>query len=148
MTILEKIIENMKAAMKSGDHARVNVLRFVLAGLRSAEKEKFAKEPGVALTDAEAISVLQKEVKRRKESIELFRKGNRPDLADKEDADLVIIAEYVPKELSTEEIEKIVDALRESGLSDFNALMRETMKEVKGRADGRAVGDVIKKKLG
>jgi len=138
----------MKAAMKSGDRTRVDALRFVLAGLQGAEKDKYAKTPGVALTDEEAVAVLQKDVKRRKEAIELFKKGNRADLVNKEEADLAIIAEYVPKELSTEEIEKTVDALHAKGFSDFNTLMREAMKELKGRADGKIVGEIVKKKIG
>jgi len=138
----------MKAAMKSGDHARVDVLRFVMAGIRSAEKDKYAKTPDVPMTDEEAVAVLQKEVKRRKEAIELFKKGNREDLVNKEDADLAVIATYVPKELSPEEIEKVVDDLKAKGFSDFNVLMRESMKELKGRADGKVVGEIVKKKLG
>ena len=61
--------------------------------------------------------------------------------------DLAVIAEYVPKELSVEEVEKVVDGLKSKGFSDFNALMREAMKELKGRADGKLVGDIVKKKL-
>jgi hypothetical protein len=148
MTLLQKITEDMKAAMKSGDHARVDVLRFVMAGIRSAEKDKYAKTPDVPMTDEEAVAVLQKEVKRRKEAIELFKKGNREDLVNKEDADLAVIATYVPKELSPEEIEKVVDDLKAKGFSDFNVLMRESMKELKGRADGKMVGEIVKKKLG
>ncbi len=148
MTLLEKITNDLKIAMKSGDHARVEVLRFILAGLRSVEKDNYAKAPGVALSDGEAVAVLQKEVKRRKEAIELFKKGNRTDLVNKEEADLVIIGAYVPKEFSVEEIEKVVDDLKNKGFSDFNLLMREAMKELKGRADGKVVGDVVKKKLG
>jgi uncharacterized protein YqeY len=134
--------------MKSGDRARVDVLRFMLAGLQGAEKDKYAKQPGVPLSDEEAVVVLQKEVKRRREAIELFKKGNRADLVDKEEGDLTVIAEYVPKELSAEEIEKIVDDLKAKGSSDFNSLMREAMKELKGRADGKIVGEIVKKKLG
>jgi hypothetical protein len=148
MTLLQKITEDMKAAMKSGDHARVDVLRFMMAGIRSAEKDKYAKTPDVPMTDEEAVAVLQKEVKRRKEAIELFKKGNREDLVNKEDADLAVIATYVPKELSPEEIEKVVDDLKAKGFSDFNVLMRESMKELKGRADGKVVGEIVKKKLG
>ena len=148
MPILEKLSGDVKAAMKSGQKERLEVLRFVLAGLQSAGKEKSAKTPGVALTDEEVISILQKEAKRRKEAIELFKQGKRDDLVKKEEADLVIIFEYLPKELSSAELEKIVDDLRAKGFNDFNMLMRESMKVVKGRADGKAVGDVIKKKLG
>ena len=146
--LIQKITEDLKVAMKSGDQARVDALRFILAGLRSAEKDKFAKDPTAPLSDEEAVAVLQKEVKRRRESIDLFKKGNRSDLAEKEEADLRILSEYVPKELSSEEVEKVVDALVAKGFSDFNVLMREAMKELKGRADGRMVGDIVKKKLG
>ena len=148
MTLLKKITEDMKTAMKSGDRARVDALRFILAGLQGAEKDKYAKQPGVALTDEEAVAVLQKEAKKRKESIELFKKGNRPDLVSKEESDLTVIAEYVPKELSADEVEKVVDGLIVKGFSDFSSLMREAMKELKGRADGKVVGEVVKKKLG
>jgi uncharacterized protein len=148
MSILERITSDIKTAMKGGDRARVDALRFILAGLQGAEKEKYAKAPGVALTDDEAVAVLQKEAKRRKEAIELFKKGNRADLVNKEEADLAIIAEYVPKELSSEEIAQVVDALVAKGFADFNSLMKEAMKELRGRADGKTVGDIVKRKLG
>ena len=146
--MIQRITDDLKVAMKSGDHARVEALRFMLAGLKSAEKDKFAKDPSATLTDEEAVAVLQKEVKRRRESIELFKKGNRADLVEKEEADLRVIAEYVPKELSQEEVEKVVGELYAKGFSDFNALMRESMKELKGRADGKLVGEIVKKKIG
>lgn len=148
MSLLERITNDLKAAMKSGDRVRVDVLRFVLAGIQGVQKDKYAAQPGVALSDEEAIAVLQKEVKRRREAIELFKKGNRADLVDKEEADLAIIAAYMPKELSPEEIEKIVNDLHTKGFSDFNSLMREAMKELKGRADGKIVGEIVKRKLG
>ncbi len=148
MSLIQKLTDDMKAAMKSGDHARLETVRFALSGLKSAEKEKQAKDPSAALTDEEAVSVLQKEAKRRKESIELFKQGGRADLASKEEADLAILAEYVPKELSREEIASIVGKAQAAGANDFSSLMRETIKEVKGRADGKLVGEVIKEKLG
>jgi len=134
--------------MKGGQKDRVGVLRFMLAGVQNAQKEKGVKQPGEALTDEEAVAVLQKEAKRRKEAIELFRQGKRDDLVKKEEAELAMIYEYLPKELSAAEIEKMVDELKTQGFNDFNALMRETMKLVKGRTDGKTVGDIIKKKLG
>jgi len=148
MALYEQINADLKTAMKGGDKPRVETLRFVLAGLNSFQKDKNAKQPGVAITDEETVSVLQKEIKRRKESIELFKQGKRDDLVSKEEGDLAFIAVYVPKELSREEIEAIVDGVIAAGASDFNAAMRETMKAVKGRADGKAVGEVIKAKLG
>jgi len=148
MPLFEKITADIKTAMKSGDKARLEVLRFVSAGLQSAQKEKALKTPGAVLTDEEVISNLQKEAKRRKEAIELFKQGKRDDLVTKEEADLMVIFEYLPKELSRAEIEKMVDDLRAGGVTDFNMLMKETMKLVKGRADGKTVGEVIKSKVG
>ncbi len=151
MSLVQQLTDDMKAAMKSGDHARLETVRFALAGVKAAEKEKQAKDPSAALTDEEAVAVLQKEAKRRKESIELFTKGGRADLAEKEEAGLAVIQAYLPKELSREEIAALVDAARTANpavAGDFSGLMKEVMREVKGRADGRLVGEVIKERLG
>ena len=148
MALYEQITSDLKTAMKSGDQVRVDTLRFVLSGINNFKKEKSVKQPDAAVTDDEVVSILQKEVKKRKESIELFKQGGRNDLVTKEESDLAIIAAYVPKELSREEIEKIVDAAMAAGAKDFNGVMKEAMKEVKGRADGKTVGEVIKAKLG
>lgn len=147
MTLHEKLTDSMKSAMKSGDQARVDVIRFVLAGIQNAQKEKNVKQPGVALTDDEVVALLQKEAKKRKEAIELFRQGKRDDLVSKEEADLAVIMEYLPKELSRGEIEKVVADLRARGFIEFNTLMKEAMKVLKGRADGKVVGEVIKSAL-
>ena len=134
----------MKAAMKSGDKARLEVLRFTLAGLNAAQKEKTLKEPEAKLSDEEVVKLLQKEAKKRKDSIELFKQGGRVDLVEKEEADLKIVYEYLPQELSREEVTAIVKNLKEKGFTDFSSLIRESMKAVQGRADGKLVGDVIK----
>jgi uncharacterized protein YqeY len=148
MPLYSQITDDIKTAMKSGDRTRVDVLRFVLASLNNSLKEKQAKDAAATLTDEEVISILQKEVKRRKESIELFRQGNREDLIAKEDADLTVIAAYLPRELTREEIERIVDAVIAAGANDFSSAMREATKLTKGRADGRVVGEIVKTKLG
>lgn len=148
MSLLERVTEDLKTAMKGGDKPRVEVLRFVLSSLKSAEKEKSLKQPGATLADEDVITILQKETKRRKEALELFRQGGRTDLIEKEEADLKVIYAYLPQELGTAEIEKMVEELHAQGHKDFNSLMREVMKLVKGRADGKTVGAVIQKKLG
>jgi uncharacterized protein YqeY len=148
MSLYETITSDLKFAMKSGDKARVEVLRFSLAGLNAFQKEKQAKTPDAVITDEEVVSVLQKEVKKRKDSIELFRQGKRDDLVEKEEGDIAIIANYIPKELSREELEKIVSDVMAAGATDFNSVMKETMKVAKGRSDGKTVGEVIKAKLG
>ncbi len=148
MTLFEKLNDDLKTSMKAGKKERVEVLRFMLAGVQNAGKEKQAKEPGAALTDEEVVAVLQKDAKRRREAIELFRQGKRDDLVKKEEGDLLVIGEYIPAGLSAADLEKMVDDLMAQGHKDFNALMRETMKLAKGRTDGKTVGDIIKRKLG
>jgi uncharacterized protein YqeY len=148
MSLYETITSDIKTAMKAGDRTRLDVLRFALSGLNNFLKEKQIKEAGATMTDEEVVSVLQKDVKRRKDSIELFRQGNRQDLVEKEEAEMAYIQAYLPKELSREELEKMVSDVIAAGAADFNAVMKETMKFVKGRADGKTVGDVIKAKLG
>lgn len=145
MPLFQKINDDMKAAMKSGDKARLETLRFTLATLNAAQKEKALKDPRTALTDEEVVTLLQKEAKKRKDSIELFRQGKRDDLVEQESAGLKVIYEYLPQELSREEIVAIVNDLKEKGVaSDFSGLMKETMKIAKGRADGKLVGDIIR----
>jgi uncharacterized protein YqeY len=145
MSLFQKISADMKAAMKSGDKARLEVLRFTLAGLNAAQKEKTLKDPQATLSDEEVIALLQKEAKKRKDSIELFEQGKRDDLVKKETADLKVIYEYIPAELSREEIVAIVKDLKARGVAtDFSGLMKEVMKVAKGRADGKTVGDVIR----
>jgi len=134
----------MKAAMKSGDKTRLEVLRFTLASLNPAQKEKTLKDPQATLSDEEVITILQKEAKKRKDSIELFKQGKRDDLVAKEEGDLKVLFEYLPAELSHDEIVAMVKAAKENGANDFSSIMKEVMKLAKGRADGKAVGDVIR----
>ena len=144
MALFQKISDDMKTAMKSGDKARLEVLRFTLAGLNAAQKEKTLKDPQASLSDEEVVTVLQKEAKKRKDSIELFKQGKRDDLVSKEEGDLKVIYEYLPAELSHDEIVGMVKAAKEGGASDFSSIMKEVMKNAKGRTDGKTVGDVIR----
>jgi len=144
MLLFQKISEDMKAAMKSGDKPRLEVLRFTLAGLNAAQKEKALKDPQASLGDEEVIAILQKETKKRKDAIELFKQGKRDDLVTKEEGDLKVLYEYLPAELSREEIVAMVKTAKANGANDFSSMMKEVMKAVKGRADGKTVGDVIR----
>jgi uncharacterized protein len=148
MSLYEKITTDMRAAMKSGERERLDVLRFSLAGLNGALKEKQMKDPSATLGDDDVVSILQKEAKRRKESIELFRQGKRDDLVIKEESELAVIAAYLPAQLSRDEIVKIVSGLKQQGFTDFNSLMREVSKVAKGRADGKMVAEIVKEKTG
>ena len=148
MTLYEQITSDMKTAMKAGDKAKLEVLRFALSGLNSALKEMQMKDATATLADEDVITILQKEAKRRKESIELFRQGNREDLATNEEAQLAILATYLPAQMSSEEIAGIVDGLIAGGNNEFSTLMREVSKVTKGRADGKMVAEIVKEKTG
>jgi uncharacterized protein YqeY len=144
MALLQKISDDMKTAMKSGDKSRLEVLRFTLASLNAAQKEKALKDPAATLSDEEVVTLLQKEAKKRKDSIELFKQGNRDDLVAKEEGDLKMLYEYLPAELSRDEIVAMVKTAKAAGANDFSSIMKEVMKMAKGRADGKTVTDVIR----
>lgn len=148
MNLKDTLGEELKNALKSGDKVRSRVLRFLLAQLHNREIEKRGAGQEPALADDEILQVFQKEAKRRREAIELFRKGGRQDIVEKEEQELAVIDAYLPKALSRDELAQIVDELLKSGLTDFNSLMRETMKRAAGRAEGRAVGEIVRARLG
>jgi uncharacterized protein YqeY len=145
MTLSERIKNDLNAALKSGAKEQAGVLRLLLAELHNKEKEKPVGSQ--VLNDEETLAVLQREAKKRKEAIELFRKGNREDLAQKDEAEIRVIGEYLPRALSAEEIKEVLDRLVAAGFKDFNSLMREAMKELKGKADGKTVGELVKEIL-
>ena len=155
MSLQERIASDLIAAQKSGASARVNVARLMLSEIKNKEIEKRGAGPSggagarndAILDDAAVIEVLRREVKKRKEAIELFKKGNRPDLAESDEADIAIINEYLPAFMSREEIIKVVDEVRASGASDFPSIMRAVMKQLKGKADGAGVAEIIKSRL-
>ena len=144
MALLQKINDDLKTAMKGGDKARVEVLRFTLASVNAAQKEKILKDAQATLSDEEVIAVLQKEAKKRKDALELFRQGQRDDLVAKEEGDLKVLYEYIPAELSREEIVALVKEAKANGAADFGSIMKEVMKAAKGRTDGKTVGNVIR----
>jgi hypothetical protein len=150
MNLKDRISGDLKAAMKSGDKLRLETLRTLRAVLLEKEIEK--RGPGPGMTGEDEIAALTGAAKKRKESIELFRNGGRPELAAQEEQELAIIQEYLPKQLSPEEIGQIVrGAIAESGAAgpaDFGKVMPLVMKQVKGRADGKAVQEMVKQSLG
>lgn len=148
MTIAERLASELKIALKERASERVGVIRFLIAQLYNKSKEKEAHGEGQKLSDEEAVDVLQKEAKRRREAVELFRKGGRSDLVSKEEAELKILEAYLPPPVSREEINSVLDELINRGVKDFNSLMREAMQKFKGRgADGRLIGELIKEKV-
>ena len=147
----QKITEDLKTAMKAGKEFEVGVLRFLLSSLHNKEIEKKSKGLEPTLSDEEIIEILSREAKKRKEAIEMYTEGGRNDLVEKEEKELEIIKQYLPEQLSEEEIEKIVVATIEKiGVKDIKALgrvMGEVMKELKGKADASLVSEIVKKRL-
>ncbi len=146
MGIQEKLLEDMKEAMKAGDRVRLDTIRGLRAMLKDAQIAKQAE-----LDEADVIRVLQSAAKKRREAIELYRKGGRQDLAEKEQRELEIIESYLPEMMSPEEIEKHVEAIIERvgavSLRDLGKVMSEAMRELRGKADGRQVQEIVRKKL-
>lgn len=146
MSLTEKLAEAIKASQKNGDAERLTVLRFISAQMKNREIEK--RSHGGGVSEEDALQVFQREAKKRKEAIDLYKKGGRPELAAQEAKELSIIEEFLPAQMTREEVVAVIDALRSEGLSDFNGLMKEAMNRLRGQADGRVVGDAIKEKLG
>ena len=146
MSIQVKLTEDMKKAMKEGDKIRLSTIRLLLAQLKDT---KIAK--GDILSEEEEIAVLTSAAKKRKESIKAYAEGGREDLVERESKELEIISSYLPEQLSEKEIEsKISQIIEKTGavsLKDLGIVMREAMQEFKGRADGKLVQQLVRKKL-
>lgn len=146
MTLLEQINAEMQQAMKTHDTVRRDTLRMVLTAAKYLEKEI-----GRVPDDAETLAVIQREAKQHRDSIEEFRRGGRPDLVEKEQAELAILDTYLPQQMSREEIEVAARAaMANLGVRDksqMGLLMRTLMQELKGRADGRLVNQVVQELL-
>ncbi|MEK7590559.1 MAG: GatB/YqeY domain-containing protein [Patescibacteria group bacterium] len=145
----EKLTNDLKQAMKSADQETVGVLRILLTAIKNKEIEKKTKSGGDGqLNEEEVIQALSSDAKKHKESIEIFTKGSRKDLADKEEKELAIVQKYLPKQLGEAEIEQVVDKiLQQTSGKDFGSVMKEAMKELKGKADGKVVSEIIQRKL-
>ena len=146
MGFADTIGNDLKTAMKAGDKIALEVLRMLKSELKYKEIEL-----GRDLNDEDYLSVLSSAAKRRRESINEFKKGGRDDLADKESAELDILNKYLPQQLSDAEIEKVVDeVIAEVGATtpaDIGKVMKSVMPRVKGRADGRKINEIVGKKL-
>jgi uncharacterized protein YqeY len=128
--------------MKSGDTVKRGTLRMLISSINNAEIAKRAP-----LEDSDILGVIAKEVKQHNESIESFRQGNRPDLIAKEEAELAILQQYLPAQMSREEIEaearQVMAAVGAQGPSDKGRVMKELMPKLKGRADGKEINDIV-----
>lgn len=148
MTLTERINEDLKTAMKSGDQIRLMTVRSIRAQLIELSK----RDAGKALTPEDETSALLAAAKKRKEAIEMYEKAGRKELVDQEQKELEIIQTYLPKQMTREEAEQIVSRfVAETGSSspkDLGKVMPLAMKELKGKIDGKIVQELVKQKLG
>jgi len=144
--LIDRLNEDLKSALKARDETAVSTLRFLIAKIHNA---KIAK--GEELSDEEVIFEIGKEAKRHRESIDAFEKGGRAELVEREKAELEIILRYLPKQISKEEIEKVVARVilevRAAGSGDIGKVIGQVMTQLKGQADGALVSGIVKKKL-
>ena len=146
MTLRERLQDDTTAAMRSGDTLRRDVLRLVQNAIYNADKAKHT-----TMSDDEIVGVITREVKTRRESIEAFRKGGREDLAAKEEAEIAILADYLPAALSDDELQALVDegvaATGATSARDLGKVMGWLSPKIRGRADGKVASGLVAQAL-
>lgn len=146
MSLLETLRKDMFSATKEGNTTKADILKMAIAAIKNAEIEK-----GEVLDDKEIVKVLRKEVKKIQDSISQFTTMGRQDLVDRETKQLEVLQEYLPKQMSEEEIKKVVKAkiveLEAEGMKDFGKVMGVVMKEIAEQAEGGMVKDIIESLL-
>ncbi len=148
MSLKEKIQAELKTAMKAGQKETVTTLRTLLAKIKD---ERIKLRTKRELTEDDIMSVLLTAEKRHKESIEMYEKGGRPDLVEKEKKEIIIVQKYLPEQLSEEDIKKAVaEAIKETGaesIKDMGKVMGPVMGRLKGQADGKIVQNIVRQLL-
>ncbi len=146
--VRDQLRSDLRDAMRARDVLRRNTIRMLEAAIKNAEIDK----RGAELAEADILAILQRQVKQRRESIDQFRQGGREDLAEQEQQEIAVIEQYLPTQLSREEIEAraraVIDQLGASGPGDRGKVMGMLMRELRGEADGSLVNSVVGELLG
>ena len=147
VSLKERLNSDLKQAMKSGDNLRRSVIRLLLAAIKNAEIAKRAD-----LEEGDILGIVAKESRQRQESIDAFKQGNRQDLVAKEEAELDILTEYLPQQMSREEIieatRQVIEEVGAQGPGDKGKVMPKLIAQLKGRADGREINAIVTELLG
>ncbi len=147
MSLKGQITEDMKSAMKAGDKDRLKVVRLIMAAIKQVEVDQ-----RIELDDTAVLTVLDKMVKQRRDSVEQFQEGNRKDLAEIELAEIAVLKDYLPEQLNDAELDAMIDeAIRSAGaesIRDMGKVMGQIKSKAAGRADMGAVGARVKARLG
>jgi len=146
MDLKEQIQNDLKKALKAKEKGKVSVLRMVNSEIKNEEIEK--KED---LTDEDIIQIISKELKKRKEGVEEFKKAGREETVEEEERQIKVLEKYLPEQLEEDEVEELVEEVIEevgaSDMSDMGEVMKEIMPKVKGKADGNMVNKIVREKL-
>ena len=146
MSLKDQVTEDMKSAMKAGDKDRLKVVRLVLAAIKQVEVDK-----RVELDDAAVLAVITKMVKQRRDSVEQFEKGGREDLATIERDEIAVLEDYLPEQLSADEltamVDEVIQATGAEGIRDMGKVMGQIKAKAAGRADMGAVSATVKERL-
>lgn len=146
MPIKDKLMEDLKYSMKNKDTVRKNTVTMVRAAIKQEEIDE-----KIELTDEDILDIISKQVKQRKDSIEEFAKGGREDLVELTKKEIDVLMEYLPKQLTEEEIEPIVketiEKVKAESMKDMGKVMNAVLPKLKGRADGSVVNKIVRKHL-
>ncbi len=138
----QKLNDDMKQALRSGDKVKLSTIRLLLSAVKYTE---IARQ--TALTDADILGVIAKEVKQRQESILAFKQGNRPDLVAKEEAEMAILVAYLPQQMTRDEIiaeaRRVIAEVGAKGIGDKGKVMPKIIAQLKGKADGREINNIV-----
>ncbi len=143
----QKLTDDLKQAMRAGDKVRRSVIRLAMAAIKNAEIARHA-----ALDDTDILGIIAKEARQRQESIDAFKQGNRPDLVAQEEAELAVLKEYLPRQMTREEIiaaaRQVIEEVGAQGPSDKGKVMPKLIAQLKGKADGREINAIVTELLG
>jgi uncharacterized protein len=149
MSLKQKIFSDMKEAMKAGDAVKRDTLRMLDSMIKNTEIEKMKKDEG--LTDAETQDVIARAVKQRKDAVAQYVAGGRPELAEKENQEIKILMDYMPEQMSEDEVRKIIrEVIAQTGAAtkaDIGKVMGQAMGRLKGQADGNLVKKIAEEEL-
>ncbi len=148
MGLKEQLNEDLKDAMRARDENRmvaIRMLKAAISNLEIARTDPKNPQHDQPVTEGDLLRVVENQVKQRRESIELYQKGNRPELAAKEEAEIRTLEKYMPQQLSREQIKSEVEkVIADLGTREFPKVMRESANRLKGRADGKLVNEVVR----
>jgi hypothetical protein len=142
MALVDRLREDLNQALRKGDKTRLSVIRLLISNINNAQIAK-----GAAVDDGDVVAVMNKQARQHRESIDAFRKGNRPDLTAKEEAELAVLTEYLPQQMSRDEIvavaRKVIEEVGAHSPGEKGKVMSKLMPQLKGKAPGAEINAVV-----